>query len=148
MSEKQENQSKPASKNGKTTRKPRKKKGVGDVVEDVLNSAPVKPVTEAVKKLIWKDGEDCGCEERKEKLNNIFKRVKKPRCLTESDYIAMKQILPKINSYVDYGDMERIARAHASVFNYHFSGTCSSCVSRNRGIINDMKTILKEYEND
>ncbi len=120
---------------------------MGDVVEDVLNSAPVKPVTEAVKKLIWKDGEDCGCEERKERLNNIkFSRSKKPRCLTEYDYIAMKQILPKIGSYVEYGDMERIARAHASVFNYHFAGTCSSCGSRNRAIIDDMKKILKEYE--
>ena len=120
---------------------------MGDVVEDVLNSPVVKPVTEAVKKLIWKDGEDCGCEERKERLNNIkFSRSKKPRCLTEYDYIAMKQILPKIGSYVEYGDMERVARAHASVFNYHFTGTCSSCVSRNRAIVDDMKKILKEYE--
>ena len=150
MSEKQENQSKPASRSAKT-RKPRKKKaapskGVGDVVEDVLNSAPIKPVTEAVKKLLWKDGEDCGCDERKEKLNKLFRRIKKPRCLSEDDYIAMKAILPKVESYVDYGDMERIARAHASVFNYHFAGACSSCSSRNRTIINDMKLILKEYE--
>ena len=73
-----------------------KSKGVGDVVEVVLNSAPIKPVTEAVKKLLWKDGEDCGCDERKEKLNKLFRRIKKPRCLSEDDYIAMKAILPKV----------------------------------------------------
>lgn len=121
--------------------------GIGDLVDAVVNSPILSPVTEAIKSLIWKDGEDCGCDERKEKLNSMF-RKKQPRCLIESDYIAIKDIVPEITHQVQYADLFKIAKAHASVFNYHFTGVCSSCTATNRGIIKDMKLILKEYDND
>jgi hypothetical protein len=59
--------------------------GLGDDIEKFLNQPLMKPLTEKVKKLIWKDSEDCGCDARKHKLNKIFPN-RKPLCMTEGEY--------------------------------------------------------------
>ena len=121
-----------------------KSKQVGDKIEEILNSEIVEPITTAVKKILFKNGEDCGCDERKEKLNEKFKRQVKPvRCLTEKNYNYLLKELPKIN----YPVMNELTKIHASVFNYQFRGACSSCSSRNRKIVNDLRSVLKLYEN-
>ena len=48
----------------------KKPKGLGDVIEKVTKATGIKS---AVKTLI---GEDCGCEERREKLNDLFPMYK------------------------------------------------------------------------
>lgn len=54
----------------KATRKPRsrkaKPKGLGDVVENITEATGIKKVVKAVA------GDDCGCKERKIKLNEMF----------------------------------------------------------------------------
>lgn len=54
-------------------------KGLGDTVEKITKVTGIK---KAVK---WVAGDDCGCDERKEKLNKMF-RYKKPECLKEEEY--------------------------------------------------------------
>ena len=58
-------------------------KGLGDTVEKITKATGIK---KAVKFLA---GEDCGCDERQEKLNQVF-RYKKPECLTESEFDLIK----------------------------------------------------------
>ena len=53
--------------------------GLGDTVEKITKATGIK---KAVK---WLAGEDCGCDERQEKLNEMF-RYKKPECLTEDEF--------------------------------------------------------------
>ena len=62
------------------------REGLGDTIEKVLESPILKPITKAIRKIIFKDGEDCGCKERKVKLNQTFKYKLKPRCFTEQEY--------------------------------------------------------------
>ena len=57
--------------------------GLGDTVEKITKATGIK---KAVKFLA---GEDCGCDERKEKLNEMF-RYRKPECLTESEFDLIK----------------------------------------------------------
>jgi hypothetical protein len=57
--------------------------GLGDTVEKITKATGIK---KAVKFLA---GEDCGCDERKEKLNQIF-RYRKPECLTEQEFRLIK----------------------------------------------------------
>ena len=52
--------------------------GVGDTVEKITTATGIK---KAVKFLA---GEDCGCDERKEKLNALYS-YHKPNCLTEEE---------------------------------------------------------------
>ena len=56
-----------------------KSKGAGDTVAKITKATGI---DKAVKFLA---GEDCGCDERKDKLNNIFPYYR-PNCLTEDEY--------------------------------------------------------------
>jgi len=59
--------------------------GLGDVVEKITTATGIKKAVE----FIFRDGRDCGCDRRKEKLNKLFPR-KKPECFTEREYKLMK----------------------------------------------------------
>tara|TARA_R110002167_G_scaffold79355_2_gene219029 strand:- start:627 stop:797 length:171 start_codon:yes stop_codon:yes gene_type:complete len=50
-----------------------KSKGLGDTIEKITKATGIKPLVEYITAdvLKVKDG-DCGCEERKEKLNEAF----------------------------------------------------------------------------
>ena len=54
--------------------------GLGDVVEKITKATGIKKVVEAIT-------DDCGCEERKEKLNkfSVWGR-RKLNCISEEDY--------------------------------------------------------------
>ena len=56
-----------------------KSQGLGDDVAKMLNQPLVKPITEIVKKLFWKDPENCGCDARQEKLNELFPYSSSPK---------------------------------------------------------------------
>ena len=53
--------------------------GLGDVIEKVTATTGIKKVVKAFNK-------DCGCDERKEKLNKIRFRFPVVRCFTEQQY--------------------------------------------------------------
>jgi hypothetical protein len=59
---------------------------LGDTIEKITEATGIK---KAVKFIF---GEDCGCEERKQKLNKLF-RYKQPRCLTEYEYNELTAFL-------------------------------------------------------
>jgi len=67
--------------------------GLGDTIAKVTEATGIK---KAVKFIA---GEDCGCDERQERLNRIFK-YNKPECLNEDEYnyIAIGLITETINS--------------------------------------------------
>jgi len=67
--------------------------GLGDVVEAITEVTGIK---KAVKFLA---GEDCGCDERKEKLNKMRFR-KQPLCLTESEYTFLHGFFTNSNGMV------------------------------------------------
>lgn len=56
--------------------------GAGDVVESITEATGIKAVVNAVADAF---GADCGCDERKTKLNNIL-RFKPKECLTEQEF--------------------------------------------------------------
>jgi len=67
-------------------KKPRKKRttkkkseGLGDTIEKITEATGIKA---AVK---WLAGDDCGCEERKAKLNSLW-RYTQPKCLQEDEH--------------------------------------------------------------
>jgi len=53
--------------------------GLGDTIQKVTQATGIEKLVKFVA------GEDCGCEERKQKLNALF-RYKEPSCLTEEEY--------------------------------------------------------------
>lgn len=95
-----------------------KSKGLGDTIEKITTATGIKAAVKAVV------GEDCGCDERKEKLNKLFPYKREPECLTDDErtYLAggvlQKRVIP-------YEDRERIATIHARVFNHKFDVPCT-----------------------
>ena len=62
--------------------------GAGDVIEKITKKTGIKKVVKFVA------GEDCGCDKRKEKANDLF-RWKIARCPTEPQYNWMKSFFSK-----------------------------------------------------
>jgi hypothetical protein len=77
----------------KQTRKPRtrkaKPKGLGDVVENITEATGIKKVVEAVA------GDDCGCKERKLKLNQLFPLLSNLGMSDEQKIVWEQVILPE-----------------------------------------------------
>ena len=111
-------------------RKPRTKKpqGLGDTIEAGLQAVGIDKVAKFIL------GEDCGCQERKKKLNKLFP-YKKANCLTENDYeyltlfFERKSILPS--------DKAPILQIYNRTFNTN-SGDCQTCWEF---MIDELKTV-------
>ena len=129
----------------KKKRKPSKSKGLGDDVEKVLKSKPIKPITEAVKKLLWKEGEDCGCDKRKEVLNKLFPR-KQPLCMTEDEYkwwVEFKKVGVRTFDSQQANKIEEIYNRLFQPRKYY--KPCRSCTQAWQDVINQINTIYDTY---
>jgi len=121
-------------------KKPRKqpKKGVGDIVEDVLEKTGVAKVAKFVL------GEDCGCEERKEKLNDLFRNRNKPECLLEDEHKWLENWFSIERNQIKPSQQDELLKIYNRVFHVKQNPTnCPSCI---RDIINTMRRIYLTYE--
>jgi len=126
----------------KTTkkRKPRKqpKKGFGDIVEEVLEKTGAAKVAKFIL------GEDCGCTERKNKLNELFRTTKKPDCLLEDEYKWLKEWFAKASTTYRPSERDQMIKIYSRIFRVKTNATnCASCL---REIHNKMKTVFETYE--
>jgi hypothetical protein len=115
--------------------------GVGDVIESALNSKAIKPITEAIKKAIWKDGEDCGCKERIEKLNKI--KLYRVKCMDETlykEFTAIKELPVMITTPIK----NEVRRIYAEVFGVTWD-VCMTCPGAGKKINTYHRDILKVY---
>lgn len=115
-------------------------KGLGDIVESITEATGIKKVVKA----IW--GEDCGCEERKEKLNRLFRRTN-VKCLEEDEYLYLKDFYSRNKgSKVDRADVRMLVRIHNRVMGsgYKESTSCSTCV---RTCYTNLNKVYNDYNN-
>lgn len=120
--------------------RPRKKaEGLGDTVEQVLE------VTGVAKVAKWLLGEDCGCEERKEKLNKMF-RYKTPLCLTQSEYETLTNDNLIQKDTLRPSEQMAIIKIYNRIFSENQVMTnCGSCM---REVVNKMRLVYNEYKED
>jgi hypothetical protein len=102
-----------------------KDKGLGDSIEKVLKATGIDKVA---KKVL---GDDCGCEERKNKLNQMFP-YNKVRQFTEDELKIYKEVLPRLKGGTITGqDQAVLVRLYNKVFNANKKPSgCSSCVQQ------------------
>ena len=118
-------------------------RGLGDQIERFTKAT-------GIKKLVhWAFGDDCGCKERQEKLNRLFPRKHNPECLIEKEYDYLKEIQLETfgaHTRISAATQRKILPIYNRVFRkkQQFS-SCRTCVI---GIINEMKAVLKAYENE
>jgi len=101
------------------TKRGRKPKGLGDVVESITTATGIKA---AVDWFSEATGVDCGCDARKAKLNKLFP-IKNPECLTKEEYEFIGTIIGA-HQFTHY-QRQRIAEIHARVFRHKYDMPCT-----------------------
>lgn len=99
-----------------------KHKGLGDTVEAVLEATGAKKLFH-----IFVDGKDCGCEQRKQKLNELLPYRFKARCLTEKEYNDWKEFKEVRTLRMTWEQIVYVCDLYASVFNRQKWYPCSGC---------------------
>ena len=121
--------------------RPRSKpsEGLGDTIEKITEATGIKA---AVK---WLAGDDCGCEARKEKLNQIF-RYSQPKCLTEEEYNWLSTWYGRNLHSIRSEEQKQLIAIYNRVFGLKQQMTgCSSCIA---DVNNRLKKVFEAYEAD
>jgi hypothetical protein len=124
--------------------RPKKKQseGLGDTVENILE------VTGIAKVAKWAMGEDCGCEERKQKLNELW-RYKRPECLTENEYEILDGYFSQHRTNVKPSEQAMLLKVYNRVMRENLQQTsCSSCVREFVTKLNKLYIVYKEERNE
>ena len=110
--------------------------GVGDAVEKVLKATGVADVVKFIA------GEDCGCDERKAKLNKLLP-FNNPECFTEDEYNWLTDFFDKKISVIDRNTQMQLVDIYNRVFRKKERlSRCSSCVRR---LYQDLKRYYDSY---
>ena len=112
--------------------------GLGDTVEKVLEATGISKIAK------WILGEDCGCDERKQKLNELFP-YKKPLCLEEDEYQYLQEFFHKNTTRIRPSEQSRLLAIHNRVFQERNEPTtCSSCWVN---YLNKLRKVYNTYDN-
>ena len=100
-----------------------KSKGLGDSIEKALKATGIDKVA---KKVL---GDDCGCEERKKKLNQMFPYS---RPFTDDELSIYESVLPRLKKgTVSGADQAILVKLYNKVFNANKKTSgCGSCVQQ------------------
>jgi hypothetical protein len=129
--------------NKKTTKKAEAKKakveGLGDVVEKITEVTGIKKAVKAVL------GDDCGCEERKEKLNKLFSW--KVECINKYEYEILDGFFSGNPSVIKPSEWRKLAEIARRIFNRTISNDmgCGGCV---RETVAKLKKVYETYEEE
>jgi len=92
--------------------------GLGDTIAKVTEATGIK---KAVKFLA---GEDCGCDERQERLNKVFK-YNNPECLNEQEYEYIADWIENGNDKLNSKQLKEMNVIYNRVFKKKFK--CQKC---------------------
>jgi len=110
--------------------------GLGDTVEKVLE------VTGVAKVAKWLLGEDCKCDERKEKLNEWFS-YRKPECLLEHEHEYLSEWFTEKRYTMRPTEQKRMLEIYNRVFKVNMQPTsCGSCL---RDVMNKLEILYNSY---
>ena len=120
--------------------------GLGDTVEKVLKATGIAKVVKAIV------GDDCGCNERKQRLNAIlpYGTPKQIRCFTDEEIETYTEFYNsrKENSWTAE-QVSFLFQLYAGVFNkrYNIKRMCSSCMGTAnilRGVTGDLDKVYNQ----
>jgi len=115
----------------------KKSQGLGDTVEKVFEATGIAKVAKFIL------GEDCGCDERKAKLNEMFP-YRKPECLTEDEFNYLTEIdIAKKNTFKP-SEVTRVREIYSRIMKVRLEpSNCASCFKE---IVVNLVKIYESYE--
>lgn len=119
--------------------KKKQSQGLGDTIEKVTKATGIDKVVKAVA------GDDCGCSERKKKLNNLVPyRLKVKECLTDEQKEWFKAYLDRRTLTVVSEDVTQLEQIYSYVFNVNYE-VCRYCPSAGKELIKIIDVLEKIY---
>jgi len=113
-----------------------KSKGLGDTIAKITESTGIDKLVKFIA------GEDCGCDERKEKLNKLFPYAK-PLCLTEDEFNTLDVYFKQNTNTLTSDEQTSLIAINNRVLNQKLTfSTCSSCL---RDLVSKLRVIYNEY---
>jgi len=109
--------------------------GLGDTIAKVTEATGIK---KAVKFIA---GEDCGCDERQERLNRIFK-YNKPECLNEDEYKYIATWIENGNDKLNSKQLKEMNVIYNRVFKKKFR--CQKCSAPR--MMKELITYFNDYK--
>jgi|TARA_R110000803_G_scaffold42141_1_gene90488 hypothetical protein len=114
-----------------------KSKGLGDTVAKITKATGIKKVVKFIA------GEDCGCDERQEKLNKVFK-YRNVECLTEDEFSTLaKYFDANLTIYDKYAQKELLPIAQR-IFGIKITG-CTSCAFKGK-VLKPLMSVYSTYK--
>ena len=115
-------------------------KGLGDRIDKITTATGIKKVVK------WIAGEDCGCEQRKEKLNKLFPYSTNQKCLNEQEYNWLDGYMKEYRSVISRDEQHKMLKIYNRVFQANKqTSSCGSCV---RELYNTLNKLYKAYESE
>lgn len=95
--------------------------GLGDTIDKITEATGIKKLVK------WIVGEDCGCDERKQKLNELFP-YKKVNCMLEEEYIFFKEWYDRKTDVIRPSEQMIFLKMYNRIFTRKEEHTtCGSC---------------------
>ena len=108
--------------------------GLGDTIAKVTEATGIKKAVELIA------GEDCGCKERQDVLNRLFK-YNKPKCLEEDEYNYIADWIEKGKNQLSSKQLAEMNTIYNRVFSKKFK--CQKCSAPR--MMKDLVNIFKQY---
>ena len=115
-----------------------KSKGLGDTLENVFKATKIDKLASAML------GDDWGCKERKEQLNQLFPYIKNVRQFTEDEIKIYDEVMPTVEKH------KRVTPAQKTIIDTLYSRVFGqnpqwkSCTPCNAKIINNLKKVYEK----
>ncbi len=112
--------------------------GLGDIVEKMTMATGIKKAVEFIA------GEDCGCNERRDKLNALFPIGAKPNCLSERGYNWCKAWYNNSRNTMRHTEQVEFLEIYNEVFNTNYTvSNCGPCVLTK---LDQLEKVYNEYK--
>ena len=115
----------------------KKSKGLGDTVEKVFQAVGIDKIVKFVA------GEDCGCDGRKDVLNNILPYKKDVQCLNENEYEILKDLFSNEDTTLSPIEKQAISKIYNRLFDSGMSSNISDSILRD--IMDNLKSVYEAY---
>jgi hypothetical protein len=115
--------------------------GLGDTVEKITKKTGIKKVVDTVFQKLEKS---CGCEERKIKLNEIF-RYEKPECFNEEDFNVVRNAVESKQNKFSPQEQENFVDIYTRVFTNLKRPECTPCSFKNE-VYNRLLKVYNTYK--
>lgn len=114
----------------------RPSEGLGDTLEKVFKATKIDRLVKFIA------GEDCDCDERKKKLNEIFQYRQKPLCLNEDEYLWLLEFYKNNPREIRPSEQKVMQKIYERVFQLTMQDFCDGCI---KTMVGKMKQVYEAY---